>query len=120
MSQSVTTSPASSESQLPGPQSRFLPSADIVAREIEGELIIVPLSAGIGDLEDELYSMNDTGREVWRLMDGAHTLDEIAAALAELFDAPQPDILADVQGLVGELLRRRMLVEAPADAATGG
>ena len=27
------------------------PSEDVVAREIEGELITVPLAAGIGDME---------------------------------------------------------------------
>jgi hypothetical protein len=105
---------------IPDPQARYRPSDDIVAREIEGELIIVPLVAGIGDLEDELYSMNDTGREVWRLLDGDHTLDEIAVALAEQFNAPQSAILVDVQGLVGELVRRRMLVKVPDDASTGG
>jgi len=33
-------------------------SDDVVAREIEGEIIIVPLVAGIGDLEDELFTLN--------------------------------------------------------------
>ena len=37
------------------------PSEDVVAREIEGEFIIVPLAAGIGDMEDELYSLNESG-----------------------------------------------------------
>jgi hypothetical protein len=37
------------------PLARYQPSDEIVAREIEGELIIVPLTAGIGNLEDELY-----------------------------------------------------------------
>ena len=43
----------------------YAPSEDIVAREIEGELIIVPLVSGIGDMEDELYTMNETGRAIW-------------------------------------------------------
>ena len=42
----------------------YSPSEDIVAREIEGELIIVPLVAGIGDMEDELFTMNDTGKAI--------------------------------------------------------
>ena len=36
----------------------YMRSEEIVAREIEGELIVVPLTAGIGDMEDELYSLN--------------------------------------------------------------
>ncbi len=87
----------------------YAPSADVVSREIEGELILVPLVAGIGDLEDELYSLNETGREIWHQLDGTRSLAEIAAALAEEFDAPPGQIEQDVRGLVDELLRRRML-----------
>jgi hypothetical protein len=36
----------------------LVPSEDVVTREIEGEIIIVPLVAGIGDLEDELVTIN--------------------------------------------------------------
>ena len=87
------------------------PSEDVVAREIEGELIIVPLAAGIGDMEDELYTMNETGKAVWGKLDGARTLRQIASELAGEFAAPIADIERDVAGLVGELVRRKMVVE---------
>jgi hypothetical protein len=83
-----------------------------VAREIEGELIIVPLAAGIGDLEDELYTLNETGKDLWARLDGKRTLREIARGLAEEYEAPPGEIEEDVRGLVAELVRRRMLVEA--------
>jgi hypothetical protein len=41
------------------------PSDDVVAREIEGDIMIVPLVAGIGDADDELYTLNETGRAIW-------------------------------------------------------
>jgi hypothetical protein len=91
------------------PLARYQPSDEIVAREIEGELIIVPLTAGIGNLEDELYSLNETGREVWRRLDGTLTLSEIAAQLSAEFAAPIDEIEADVLGLAAELLQRRMI-----------
>ncbi len=87
----------------------YIPSDEIVAREIEGELIIVPLAAGIGDMEDELYSLNETGREVWRRLDGQRSLSQIAAEMAEEYDELPVEIEKDVQGLVAELLKRRML-----------
>ncbi len=92
----------------------YAPSDDIVAREIEGELIIVPLVAGIGDLEDELYTLNETGRAIWARLDGQTSLGEIATALAAEYDAPPTEIERDVLGLVQELARRRMLVEVSA------
>ena len=91
----------------------YIPSEEIVARQIEGELIIVPLTAGFGDLEDELYTFNDTGRVVWRLLDGQRDLNAVVAVLAEQFNAPMQEIEQDVLGLVGALLDRQMLVEAP-------
>lgn len=94
-------------------ESAYRPSEDVVAREIEGETIIVPITSGIGDLEDELYTLNETGREVWRRLDGTRSLREIAAELARDYEAPSGEIEADVAGLVGELVRRRMLVEIP-------
>jgi hypothetical protein len=83
----------------------YTPSEAVVAREIEGEIVIVPLTAGIGDLEDELYSLNETGRDVWRLLDG-RTVDEVVEALTEEYDASREEIDRDVRGLLEELLRR--------------
>ena len=90
----------------------YTPSDDVVAREIEGELIIVPLTAGIGDTEDELYTLNETGKAIWDRLDGTRSLRAVAAELAAEYDGPAADIEQDVAGLVGELVRRRMLVEA--------
>ncbi len=90
----------------------YMPSEEIVARKIEDELIIVPLAAGVGDLEDELYTLRDTGREIWDRLDGKRTLQEIAAELGEEYQAPAGKIERDVAGLVTELLRRRIVVQA--------
>ena len=93
----------------------YVPSEDIVAREIEGELVIVPLVAGIGDMEDELFSLNDTGKDIWRKLDGKATLAEVANALAAAYSAQPHEVERDVVGLVGELVRRKMLVVKPGD-----
>ena len=93
----------------------YVPSEDIVAREIEGELIIVPLVAGIGDMEDELFSLNDTGKDIWCRLDGRTTLAGVANALAAEYGAQPDEIERDVVGLVGELGRRKMLVVKPDD-----
>ena len=88
----------------------YAPSEDIVARSIEGELIIVPLVAGIGDLEDELYTLNETGKAVWGRLDGKKSLKEVLAELSAEFEAPAREIEKDLIGLVDELVRRRILV----------
>ncbi len=91
----------------------YTPSDDIVAREIEGELIIIPLVAGIGDIEDELYTLNETGKDIWDQLDGKTTLQEVVETLLQDYDAQLPEVEQDVIGLVKELVKRRMLVEIP-------
>ena len=88
----------------------FVVSDDVVAREIEGDIIIVPLVAGIADEEDELFTLNATGKAIWERMDGQRRLQDIITELSTEYQAPPGEIEADVLGLVEELVRRRMLV----------
>jgi hypothetical protein len=93
-------------------ESTYIPSEDIVAREIEGELIIVPLVSGIGDLDDELFTLNETGKAIWDKLDGTNSLAQIIISLRETYNAQADAIEQDVVGLVEELVRRRILVES--------
>lgn len=88
----------------------YVLSDDIVAREIEGELIIVPLVSGIGNLDDELFTLNETGRAIWDRLDGQKSLRDIVKELSTDYEDPGGEIEKDVIGLVGELLKRRMIV----------
>jgi hypothetical protein len=92
------------------PESIVARSDDIVSREIEGELIIVPIASGIGDMEDELYTLNETGRSIWGRIDGKHSLKYIADDLAIEYSAPLDIITRDVLGLAEELVKRKILV----------
>jgi hypothetical protein len=93
----------------------YVPSEEIVAREIEGELIIIPLVAGIGDAEDELFSLNRTGRAIWKLLDGTRTLSQIVSLLGTEYDAQGDAIEKDAMGLMLELLKRRIVIEKKDD-----
>ena len=86
-----------------------LPSEDIVAREIEGDMIIVPLVAGIGDADDELYTLNETGKAIWKKLDGIKSLGQISEELIEEFSAPADEIKKDVLGFATEMVTRRIL-----------
>lgn len=86
-----------------------VPSDDVVAREIEGEIIIVPLVAGMGDADDELYTLNETGRAVWERLDGVRTLADVAAALLSQYDDSETQLESDVLGFAREMVRRGIL-----------
>jgi len=89
----------------------YMPSEDVVAREIEGELIIVPLVAGIGDMEDELFTMNETGKAIWDRLDGKKKLKDVLGELFAEFEAPAGEIEKDLIGLLEELVRRKIVAE---------
>ncbi len=93
----------------------FAPSEDVVARNIEGELIIVPLTAGIGDMEDALFTLNETGRAIWERLDGKRNLRNIAEDLSVTHDASVEEIERDVTGLIAELLERNIIVKISSD-----
>ena len=93
------------------PNGTYAPSDDVVVREIEGELIIVPLVSGIGNIEDELFTLNKTGRAIWERLDGKKSLKDLAKELSAEYEAPEGQIERDLMGLVQELLKRRILVE---------
>jgi len=88
------------------PDVRVRHSDDVVARLIEGQLLIVPLVSGVGDLEDELYTLNETGRAIWEKLDGNRTIDEVAREMAREFDVAEEAVRLDVINLLG----RKILV----------
>jgi len=93
------------------------PSANLVVRDIEGELVIVPLAAGTGEVEDDPYTLNETGKAIWDRLDGKKTLAEVAAGLALEFEAARGEIERDVVGLARGLLKRKILAEVSSRGA---
>jgi len=89
----------------------YIPSEKVVAREIEGEIIIVPLMAGVSEAEDDLFTLNETGRAIWKLMDDQKTVKQIIGLLSSVYEGPAAEIEADVTGLLAELLKRSIICQ---------
>ncbi|MDD5174498.1 MAG: PqqD family protein [Candidatus Omnitrophica bacterium] len=90
----------------------YAPSEDVVARSIHGELIIIPITSGIGDAEGEIFTLNETGQAVWNKLDGKRSLKDLAKELASEFEGSAKEIEKDVLGIVNELVKRRMIVKS--------
>jgi len=90
----------------------YKPSEDVVAREIQGEFIIIPITSGVGDSEDEIFSLNNFGRSIWDKLDGKKSLKKVINVLALEFLGLPAEIESDVLGLCEELLKRKMIVKA--------
>lgn len=86
-----------------------IPSEDVVARMIEDDLIIVPLVSGIGNADDDLYTLNETGKAIWQKLDGHLSLGAVSAQLAEDFSATPAEIQVDVLGFASEMVKLGIL-----------
>jgi len=88
----------------------YVPSDDIVVREVLGEMIIVPLVSGMGDADDDLFTMNETGQSIWDRLDGEKSVAQIVSDLAEEYPGSLETIRRDTEGFLAELLKRKIIV----------
>ena len=86
-------------------------SRAVVSRCVAGETLIVPVRGRVGDLAS-IYSFNETGSLIWKLLETPRTLGEIAAALAQEFDVTRPQAESDATRFVNEMFSVG-LVEVP-------
>jgi hypothetical protein len=84
------------------------PRADIVARRVEDELVLVDLET------NRIYSLNPTGARLWELLGEGRTRAQIVDALAGEFDATDADVAGEVDRLLASL-QSESLVTADAD-----
>jgi MinD-like ATPase involved in chromosome partitioning or flagellar assembly len=94
---------------LPTTDTVLSPSNDVVSREIDGQRLIVPLDAGVGDVDD-LFTLNETGAAIWELLDGERRLADVVEEVVRRFDAPRSDVEADVLTFAADLVARGFAV----------
>jgi hypothetical protein len=92
------------------PDKTYISSTDVVARQIEDEFLLVPIASGIGDMEDSLYTLNETGKAIWEKLSDGKTIHALVDGLVEEFDAPRDTINSDVCGILAELVKLNMVV----------
>ena len=90
------------------PASRLRRSDAIVAREIVGETLLVPITGQLANLQ-EVFSLNDTGAFLWQQLDGDLALADIAVSLSDEFEVDVDTASADVALLAQELLDLGMI-----------
>jgi Coenzyme PQQ synthesis protein D (PqqD) len=76
----------------------------IVARQIAGEMILVPIRQNVGDLES-IYLLNQTALFAWNLFDGVLSLAQIRTRLTIEFDVDEDQAGRDLLELVADLQR---------------
>jgi Coenzyme PQQ synthesis protein D (PqqD) len=92
---------------------------EFVTRRIADETIIVPVVGGVGDL-DAIFTLNEVGSYIWRLIDTPTTVQAIADAVARTFDVAETEAARDVVEFLDKLAAAGLIqplgqVAAPAE-----
>lgn len=77
-------------------------SADVVARQVGLESILVPIRHNVGNL-DFVYTLSPVAARIWALVDGTRSVDVIASELSGEFDVDSDTAATDVMSLLEDL-----------------
>ncbi len=86
----------------------FRPDPDIVAREIAGEMLLVPVRRSVADLQS-VYVLNETALIAWQHFDGLHTLAEIRDQITQGYKVSAEQAGQDLLELVTRLEKARAI-----------
>ncbi len=86
-------------------------SDDVVARTIAGEHLLVPVRNGTASM-DCIYTANEAGSLIFRLLDGRRDEAAIARIVHREFEIPMEQALADVREFLRCLCEAGLAVAA--------
>jgi hypothetical protein len=95
----------------PTPETILAASPDVVARQVAGEHLLVPVRRGVAEI-DYLFTADPAGSFIWSCLDGRRDLRSIARLVAESFEVDEPRALQDVLGFAAELGSAGLVREA--------
>jgi hypothetical protein len=73
---------------------------------IEDEVIVMRLDDG------DFFSLTETARDIWQLIDGTRTRDELVEAMAELYRASPEEIAGEVDEFLASLIAAGLIAKA--------
>jgi hypothetical protein len=80
----------------------YAKSTNIVARKIAGEMVLVPIREGIGDLVN-IYTLNTVGAYIWELLDGVATVAQVKDAIVAEYKVTAEQAEADILEFLADL-----------------
>lgn len=95
----------------PAPRAKSTPNLDaypqphpeVIARQVAGEVVLVL------PLRGKVQVLNETGAFLWALLDGAHSVSDLIAALTLEFEVSADHAQADVLAFLDILLTKKVI-----------
>jgi len=78
--------------------------AEVAAKVLDGEAIIINLSNGM------YYSMDKIGGLIWAMIEGGHSLRDIVEAIVSRYEVSFGQAQADVERLARELIQENLVI----------
>ena len=88
--------------------SRFVRNQEVVSRQIEGELVIVPIRRGVGDL-NSLYTLNPVGSVLWELMSEGCTLPDMVRRICDEFEVSAAQAGKDIEQFLDSMMDEKLI-----------
>jgi hypothetical protein len=80
----------------------FIKGDDLMARNIAGETLIVPIRNRVGDL-NAIYTLNEVGARVWQMIDATTSATQIVEAISNEYDVTPTEAAVDVAELLDSM-----------------
>ena len=89
------------------------PNGDFVFRKIGDETILVPVRAGVSEL-DSLFTFNEVGTVVWEAVEAGSSVQGIVAVVLDKFEIEPSAAENDVLEFLDVLIKRDLIRHAEA------
>lgn len=86
----------------------YVREKDVASRSIAGELVIVPVRKGVGEL-DAIYTLDGVGERIWELLAHPVTVERIVEVVSAEYEVTPEQARADVAELLDDLLAARLI-----------
>lgn len=90
----------------------LLRNSIVLWRELDGEAILLDPQEGCS------YNLNKVGTLIWKLLDGKHTIEDIAVAICEAYEVEYERALRDVEKLLDNLRQHKLLSDSASPSRT--
>ncbi len=77
--------------------------AHVLARELEGEIVILDLESGT------YFGLDPVGARIWQLLAERRSLGDVCEAILKEFDASREEVETDVVRLTDDLAAKKLI-----------
>lgn len=94
------------------PESIYNKSDHVIAQEVEEEFILVSIDADNHRSSEELYFLNETGRELWEHLNGKRNVTQLIEAISRQYRKDfHEQIRKDIILLMEDMLAHNIIVK---------